>query len=304
MQMGAIGGSAALNVNTGTGCLWTASTNVGWIHINSASGSGSGTVSFSVDANTGSQREGLISIGQSSVLVIQSAAQSTSLRPGARILTHIAAGAEWTTTIYLTNLNTVLSEVYSLDFFKQNGGAWPLALNGGAPVLGTGGSLGPGKTLVLTTSSFGPLDVGWAAVYGGPNIAGFAVFRSVSASGNIQEAASPIVSQLQKRYVMLYSAKFDVDSGIAVVNPTASPLIITVRFTPFNAQVPQVHVIDLPPFGHKSMSAIGAFTWAFNTEGTMELTANSGFALLGLRFTIRGSSFTSFEPFYPFGTAR
>src|SRR5205814_1735026 len=46
------GGSSTVSVTTPTGCSWTASSNATWISITSgSSGSGNGTVSYSVAAN-------------------------------------------------------------------------------------------------------------------------------------------------------------------------------------------------------------------------------------------------------------
>ena len=48
----AAGGNGTLTVNTQTGCPWTVGKNVSWINISSnTSGSGPGTITFSVAAN-------------------------------------------------------------------------------------------------------------------------------------------------------------------------------------------------------------------------------------------------------------
>src|SRR5881394_2916848 len=47
----ASGGSGSVNVTAGAGCSWTATTGYSWIHTTS-SGTGNGTVSYSVDPNT------------------------------------------------------------------------------------------------------------------------------------------------------------------------------------------------------------------------------------------------------------
>jgi hypothetical protein len=73
----AAGGGANFAVTTLTGCAWTATANVGWLHT-SSSGSGNGTVSYSVDANTtASTRSGTISVGGQTFVVNQAAADLT-----------------------------------------------------------------------------------------------------------------------------------------------------------------------------------------------------------------------------------
>ncbi len=57
------GGPGSVNVSSGSGCKWIASSNVPWIIITSPSfGNGDGTVRFSVAANAGTPRAGTIAI--------------------------------------------------------------------------------------------------------------------------------------------------------------------------------------------------------------------------------------------------
>ena len=58
------GGRGTVNVTTPPACTWTVSSNVPWISIISgASDSGNGTVTFSVQSNTGPARNGIVTIG-------------------------------------------------------------------------------------------------------------------------------------------------------------------------------------------------------------------------------------------------
>jgi hypothetical protein len=68
----ASGGTGSVNVIAGEGCNWTAVSNVSWITITSGSnGSGNGSVSFSVAANTGLARTGTITIAGQTFTVTQ-----------------------------------------------------------------------------------------------------------------------------------------------------------------------------------------------------------------------------------------
>jgi hypothetical protein len=59
--IGAGGGAGGISLNTETGCTWNASSNVSWITVTSgASGSGAGSVGFSVAGNAGPQRQGTV----------------------------------------------------------------------------------------------------------------------------------------------------------------------------------------------------------------------------------------------------
>jgi RHS repeat-associated protein len=76
--IGVQGGSGALVLTTGGGCPWTASSNAGWLSVTSpASGSGSATINYSVAANAGGQRIGVITVGGQNFTVTQAPNQAS-----------------------------------------------------------------------------------------------------------------------------------------------------------------------------------------------------------------------------------
>ena len=79
----ASGGTSSVNVMAGGGCSWTATSNDSWITITSGnSGSGSGTVNYSVSENTGSTpRAGTMTIAGQTFTVSQSASVVTVISP-------------------------------------------------------------------------------------------------------------------------------------------------------------------------------------------------------------------------------
>src|SRR5262245_56069830 len=69
------GAGAPVAVSTTSACQWSASSNASWITITSgASGSGNGTVAFTVAANTGAARTGTLTIATRAFTVSQAAA--------------------------------------------------------------------------------------------------------------------------------------------------------------------------------------------------------------------------------------
>jgi hypothetical protein len=69
------GNTGTVDVTAGAGCGWTATSNDAWISITGgATGSGNGTVSYSVAANSGAQRIGTITIAGQTFTVTQSGA--------------------------------------------------------------------------------------------------------------------------------------------------------------------------------------------------------------------------------------
>jgi hypothetical protein len=73
VSMGQIGGASSVGVTTnGTGCDWGANTQTPWIHMTeTTSGIASGTVTFSVDLNSGAQRTGTLTVAVLAVVVTQ-----------------------------------------------------------------------------------------------------------------------------------------------------------------------------------------------------------------------------------------
>lgn len=68
---GAAGGSQLVIVTAGTGCPWTASSNVPWLTLNTSSGSGNGSVSVAVAPTTGPPRSGTLTIAGQTVSITQ-----------------------------------------------------------------------------------------------------------------------------------------------------------------------------------------------------------------------------------------
>ena len=80
---GAAGGAGTpITVATTSGCAWTASSGVNWISIASgASGTGSGTVTYSVQTNTGAARMGTLTVAGQTVTISQGAACTYVIAP-------------------------------------------------------------------------------------------------------------------------------------------------------------------------------------------------------------------------------
>jgi len=74
----AAGASTSVAVTAGSGCSWNASTGTGWINITSgSSGTGNGTVNYTVSSNSGAARNGSMTIAGQTFTVSQNAGVST-----------------------------------------------------------------------------------------------------------------------------------------------------------------------------------------------------------------------------------
>jgi hypothetical protein len=74
--------TGSIGVKAGIGCTWAAASNVSWITITSGvSGVGNGTVNYSVEANTGPKRDGMLTIAGQTFTVHQAAGCDLAVNP-------------------------------------------------------------------------------------------------------------------------------------------------------------------------------------------------------------------------------
>jgi Putative binding domain, N-terminal/Viral BACON domain len=85
-SLGHVGGTVSMSVSTDSDCSWTSTATGSWITITSGtSGTGNGSVGFSVAPNTGLARAGTITVGFTTVSITQVRDPSTcrySINPG------------------------------------------------------------------------------------------------------------------------------------------------------------------------------------------------------------------------------
>ena len=94
----ASGGAFAVNVYTGAGCGWIATTPLAWVTVWTASGSGSGTVPFEVKANTSSaSRTGTITIGGRTLTVTQDGAPAPAGTAASGVAAKRTPAVSWAT---------------------------------------------------------------------------------------------------------------------------------------------------------------------------------------------------------------
>ena len=163
------GGTGSITVSTDSLCTWTAQSDSGWITITSgSSGTGNGTVNFSVSSNTGSARSGAITAGGISVTINQDAAPVGSIAGTVRYYFG-------QTPVAVPGVN--LSAAGSVPVSGTTGSNGTFNLQN----LGTGAyTLTPSKTGDATTTAISALDAS--------TVAQFSV-QLISLSANQQIAA-------------------------------------------------------------------------------------------------------------------
>ena len=137
------GGTGSVNITASVGCGWSAASNDSWITISSGpSGSGNGTVNYSVAANTGPARMGTMTIAGQTFTVTQDSGCVFMLSSTSQ--NFIAAGG--------TN---------SVDVLTATGCTWNTVSND-AFIMVTGGSSGSGGGTVnySVAANMGPARMG------------------------------------------------------------------------------------------------------------------------------------------------
>jgi len=110
ISVGASGGAQSVTVTAPAGCTWTASTTTSWISLTTTSGSGNGTVNFTVAANTTTaSRTGTVTIAGQTLTITQAGVTCTyTLSPTSQsfpkqggtgtVSVTSPAGCSWTAT--------------------------------------------------------------------------------------------------------------------------------------------------------------------------------------------------------------
>jgi uncharacterized repeat protein (TIGR01451 family)/CSLREA domain-containing protein len=155
------GGAGSVSVTAGAGCSWRASTRDSWISFaSSASSTGSGSLSYSVEANPGGARSGTL-IVETQTFTIMQAAGTGNFAASGRVATS-------------TNLNI---PGVTITFTRLSGsGAVPPPVQTNASGLWSQSGFGPGSTYRATPSkrrfSFAPASADFAAASSTLNFTG------------------------------------------------------------------------------------------------------------------------------------
>lgn len=141
---GAGGNGAAVNVTAGAGCTWTASSPVDWVRItNGATGSGNGTVSLTVAANTGPARTAMLTLAGQSYTISQASTCAVTINAATRQFTPAAATSTLNVTAAAACAWTAVSNAPWLAITAGASGSgngtvgYSVALNTGGARVGT-----------------------------------------------------------------------------------------------------------------------------------------------------------------------
>lgn len=193
------GAGTPINVTAPAGCAWTATTTDAWINITSGgSGSGPGTVNFTVVANAGPARTGTISVAGQTFTVNQASGCTVSINPssqsigapggsGVTINVTSQAGCGWTATTTDTWITITTGE----SGIGPGTVTYTVANNTGAARVGTI-NVG-GQTFTVNQAALCSVTINPGSQTVGPN-GGAAANVNVSAAGSCAWTAVPNVT--------------------------------------------------------------------------------------------------------------
>lgn len=222
---------------------------------------------------------------------------------GNDIITHLADGGSWKTSITLINLSQDKPAVYTLKFYGDSGAAQSFSFEGiGSASTLTGTISAGGSTVIKTAGTSAVTTQGWAQfdfLGTTDSVGGFAVFTN----GNGNEAAVPFESSISENPILSFDNTKGYGMGVALANSDFSTVTVTATFKDGNGSVLRVSQFTMAPMTHTSF--IFAEQWPFTAgqQGTVYFQCSDmfgpnafGVAILGLRFTPRGA-FTSVAAF-------
>jgi hypothetical protein len=291
---------------------WTAQSNDSWITITSgAAGTGSGTVGFSLQANTGAVRTGTITIEGQTFTITQESASTVGLTL-AGSMAQIASAGGWDTSLTLVNLGAASTEA-RLNLFADDGRAPLLPFTFlEPPELGTmlgstfDRNLNAGAILMLDTT--GPVGqtsvVGSSQLLASGVVNGFAIFNYTPTS---QQAVVPLETRNAPSYLLPFDSTNGIQTGFALANVSATKgnVNVVVRDDAGAAIPTKVSSIPVDGNGHASFmlnDATQGFPEIAGKRGTVEFDTPAGGRISVLGIRVNGKAITTLPVLAQVGT--
>ena len=229
----------------------------------------------------------------------KAAGKAVAVFAGDNVISHIVDGGAWSSAVTLTNLDTRTVRV-TLLFFRDDGSDMMLPVVGQGTVRGMRITLDPTTTLTFATSGFAAAtSSGWVYIQKENDedaVSGFCVFRQKLPGRPDFEAVVPIVSQFDRRAVLLYDNTNSFVTAAAFANPSPSRTNVTFTVRAEDGQVLERRTMALDPYTHTAGTVPATFSSTAGRRGSIEFVTSGSFGVgaIGLRFNPSGA-FTSFH---------
>ncbi len=234
------------------------------------------------------------------------AAQPISVTAGplpsrAGILSQVATGGGWTTSLYLIN-NSPSPITLSVNFYKDAG--TPLSLPvattlpdgtagpGGPNLAGLATQLDPFSTvLIQTTGQSDEETSGWADVLASAPLTGYGVFDYFSPGILQSEGTVPLVTSFQTTYELPYDNVNGVGTAVALTNLSSTTNTgVTVAVWDAHGNQLAAATINLEANGHTAFALTDIAPTATANRGIVRFRSNAAADIggLGLRVSAAG----------------
>ena len=209
---------------------------------------------------------------------------------GEDIITHLADGEGWKTTITIINLSQIRTAVFYLNFYGDDGNSQSFFFEGLGDNTAIQGTLRPGGSIVLETTGVGSLTQGWAqfdTTRTSAFVSGFSVFSNVN--GN--EAAVPFESDAAGNQILSFDNTGGFGMGVALANSDDLTITVSATFRNENGNVLGTDTFTMDSMTHTSFIFDQQWPFTGGQRGTVYFEPTdtggtaSGLAILGLRFT-------------------
>ena len=216
------------------------------------------------------------------------------------VLSQIAAGGGWNTTIYLSNTSAQpVPLTLTLRGDDGNPINVPLSITsetGSSPSAGPAvtATIGPKATFVVqTTSATESTATGWAEVQSKIPLSGYAVFRSTQ-SGQPSEGTATLETNFVAGLSLLYDNTNGFSTGVALANLATETATVSSTFWDQGGNQVGSQTITIPANGHISFALEKSMPVSAGRRGIVRFQSQAGGSLagLGLRFSPTGT-FTS-----------
>ncbi len=208
----------------------------------------------------------------------------------------IASGAGWKTTIVLVNLSSIAVSA-RVNFYGDSGNPLilPLVLADGSGTASSSIDLSMqarGSAVLQSEASTSSVSLGWAEIEASGPLNGYAIFRQRLPGLPDSEATTPLETIAPSSMAFFFDNVAGFQTGIAVVNLSASETTVTAVFRDENGLQLGSSQFSIPRSGHSSFFLNSRFPTTANRRGIVEFQNQSGITGVGLRFS-PSLSFTS-----------
>ncbi len=222
------------------------------------------------------------------------------------VLAQVAAGAGWSTEMYLVNTSATIYESAMLTFRNNLGTqlTMPLTilqqgLSQSVTVSSWNFTLAPNTTVVVQTATplSGALAEGWADVFTTGGVGSFAIFSQTLPNGVVAEGTSSSGGQFPNSLVLPYDNTNGFVTTAGLVNLSTFPSTITATIWDQNGNQLGTQTLSIATLAHMAFAVPTLFPVTAGKRGSVVFASSNtdiGLAGLGLSFSpLTGGSFTS-----------